>query len=196
LRSTTRSSAAGIAVAEIEDRDAGRTSQRLLCDRLLRQLAGQLGNSAASDWDVHRIPESAPRVVRASDAFELHASVAHSGHWVAVGLSSASEIGVDIQVEDTRHRWRDIANLVCLPDVAAIDKQHFFACWALREAIAKATSGSVLLPHEVEQELSIAVARRGHVVSARSLSAMVDQIHPHIHLAVVLVQDAPAMLCA
>lgn len=183
-------------MAEIEDRDAGRTSQRLLCDQLLRQLAGQLSNSADGDWEVRRNPESAPRVVRARDAFELHASVAHSGHWVAVGLSSESGIGVDIQAEDTRHRWRDMADLLCLPDVAAIDKQHFFSCWALREAIAKATKGSVLLPHEVEQELSTAVAKRGHVVSVRSLSAMVDQIHPDVHLAVVLVQGAPAMLCA
>ena len=152
--------------------------------------------TSTDDWEISHHSGSAPNLYRATESCELHASVAHSGHWVAVGVSSGSSIGVDIQLQDKRQRTRAMADLLRLQGRAAIDQQYFFSCWTLREAIAKATNGSVLTPHVIEAELAAACTERGRFVSAGSFSAMVDVTRTNAHFAIVLVDNSPAFSCA
>ena len=145
---------------------------------------------------VRHISGSAPRLYRGEKVCDLRASVAHSGHWVAVGLAGHGSIGVDIQVRDDRRRYREIAEFLDLDPDAMRDKQLFFSSWALREAIAKAVDGSVLTSHVLERELAAACQNYGRVVNAGHFSAFVDIISPNAHLAVALDNNSEAYKCA
>jgi len=160
------------------------------------KLASRTTAVNADDWEIQRNSGSAPGLYSAGERCELNASVAHSGLWVAAGLASGSRIGVDIQVQDERQRYGEMAELMHLDAIAAVDQQHFFSCWTLREAIAKATNGSVLTPHALESGLMAACDRPGQMVYAGPLSAMIDVIHPDVHLAIVLDGDTRMSLCA
>ena len=112
--------------------------------------------------------------------------MAHSGRWIAVALSSKCQIGVDIQAQDARRRFPEIAELLDMDEGARTDRREFFSSWSLREAIAKATGTSVLTPHPIELELTPACRKHGQVVASGPFAAMVDLISPDLYLAVVL----------
>jgi phosphopantetheinyl transferase len=152
------------------------------------------------DWEVRHRSNRGPCLYRAGERSDLSASVAHSGPWVAVGvatgLARGSSIGVDIQVQDKRPRRSEIADFLSLNAIADFGPQQFFACWTLREAIAKATNGSVLTPHAVEPELAAACENPGELVRTGSFWAMVDVIQPDVHLAVALNSASEESKCA
>jgi phosphopantetheinyl transferase len=147
-------------------------------------------------WEIRRNGGSAPNLYRAGEASELSASVAHSGHWVAAGLASGGFLGVDIEVLSYRQRQREIARLLRLDPVAEGDLQYFYSCWALREALAKASKGSLLAPHLAEFDLTLACTAPGQLVHVGAYSATVECIRPDAILAVVLASNTPVSKCA
>ena len=155
-----------------------------------------MGADNAEPITIRRVNGSAPGVYRGEEICSLRTSVAHSGAWVAVGLTNQGNIGVDIQVRDDRKRYREIAEFLDLDSDALRDKERFFSSWALREAIAKATDESVLTSHALEPQLAAACRTHGRVVNAGCFSAMVDIIAPDAHLAVVLKNAPEAQTCA
>jgi phosphopantetheinyl transferase len=155
-------------------------------DQLIRRLANSMTAVKRDDWEIEHRSHRSPRLYHAGKASELNASVAHSGRWIAVALASGSRIGVDIQTQDERSRYREMAELLNMNDGARVDHRHFFSSWSLREAIAKATDSSLLTPHPVEAELTDACRKHGQFVSAGKFVALVDVMPPDAHLAVVL----------
>ncbi len=105
-------------------------------------------------------------------------------------------IGIDIQQHQARRRRREMAEMISLDVSAADSQQQFYSFWALREAIAKATNGSVLEAHPVEASLVAACGSTGRTVSAKHFTAMVRVMPPDAHLAVVLNQNTAANSCA
>jgi phosphopantetheinyl transferase len=190
--------AASIAVASLDEDSAGIRAARVKADQLLRQLATRMLATENDDWEVRHRSDRGPCLYRAGERSDLSASVAHSGAWVAVavGLGRRSSIGVDIQVQDERQRRSEIADFISLNSIAENSPQQFFACWTLREAIAKATNGSVLTPHALEPELTAACENPGELVRTGSLWAMVDVIQPDVHLAVALNSGSEELKCA
>ena len=77
----------------------------------------------------------------------LHASISHSGATVAVAVSQAGEVGVDVQqvVDDS---VQELSPLV----LAESEARHiavardFFTYWARKEALVKATGDGVAVP--------------------------------------------------
>ena len=139
---------------------------------------------------------SAPAIYRGDRDCSLKASIAHSGPWVAVGLASMGNIGVDIEVEGDRKRFRDIAEFLGLDADALLNEQQFFSSWVLREAIAKATNESVLTANSLEPELAAACREHGRVINAGCLTALVGKLAPRAHLAVVLNSNPEVPTCA
>jgi len=101
----------------------------------------------------------------------LQASLAHSGGWIAAAVTGRGVVGVDIESKRKLGRHRHIASFVGMP--AGGDASLFLARWTLREAIAKATGGSVLEAHAVERSLCSACERPGSTVTAGEFTAMV-----------------------
>jgi phosphopantetheinyl transferase len=159
---------------------------RTRSDQLIRRLANSMTAVKHDDWEIEHRSNRSPLLYNGDKPSELNASVAHSGRWVAVALTSGSRIGVDIQTQDERSRYREMAELLDMDDGASVDQRHFFSCWSLREAIAKATDSSVLTPHPIEPELARACREHGQIVSAGQFVALVDMMPPDAHLAVVL----------
>lgn len=153
-------------------------------------------SAKSDDWEIKHLSGSAPLLYQAGIISELNVSVAHSGHWIMVGLASGSDIGVDIQTHKENERHQAMAEFLGLETNAASDAQHFFSCWTLREAITKATGGSLLMPHAIESELAAACDAQGNTVHVGSFTAMVDMMPPDAHLAVVLKQCAEPEQCA
>ena len=187
LRHADGQAVASIAIATLNEREPGRSSARDKCDDLLLQLADDMSTSNRGPWEVSRISNEAPRLLVSGQPSGLSASVSHSGRWVAAAVASGSAVGIDVETHRTRARRREITNFLRLSEMADNDDARFYACWTLREAIAKATNGSVLEPHASEVLLGAACETPNRAVSAGPLTAIIDKI-ADAHLAVVLHQ--------
>lgn len=185
-----------IAVAKIDDAGASRDSARRRSDRLLQSLAQTMAGDDAEPVTIRHVSGSAPAVFRGERVCTLKASMAHSGPWVAVGLATTGNIGVDIEVESDRKRFRGIAEFLGLDADALLGEQQFFSSWVLREAVAKAMNESVLTANSLEPELAAACREHGRVVNAGCLTALVGVLAPHAHLAVVLNSNPEVPTCA
>lgn len=163
---------------------------------MLRKLADSLVLEKNGEWEIRRSVDSAPQLYHSGQHSGFNISVSHSGRWVAVGIAKGMAIGVDIQQRQVRRRQREIGKMIGLDQAAANSQRRFFSSWALREAIAKATNGSVLEAHPVEASLVAACESTGRTVSAEHFTAMVRLMPPDAHLAVVLNQNKGANSCA
>jgi 4'-phosphopantetheinyl transferase len=106
---------------------------------LRRAVAGTLGVPVA-DVAIDRTcptcdePHGRPRL----PSGELHLSVSHSGVWVAVAVTAAAPVGVDVE----QVRPIDIASmtsLVLAPQERAETLAEFYTHWTRKESVVKAT---------------------------------------------------------
>lgn len=112
---------------------------------LARRLAAQASVTAAGDWLLATDERGAPRLRhRQVAATDLHASLSHSGEWVACAISDRP-IGIDLEC-DMRSRdlerlaaevfpeaqWRSLRDL---PEAGR--RRGFYEQWTLREAVGK-----------------------------------------------------------
>jgi 4'-phosphopantetheinyl transferase len=112
---------------------------------LLRLVAASLTDRPAGAVVVDRHcarcgrPHGRPRIA------DLHVNVSHSGDLVAVAVSRAGPVGVDVeQIVDV-----DVAGLssvVLAPDETADERSGFFTYWTRKEAVVKATGDGLLVP--------------------------------------------------
>jgi 4'-phosphopantetheinyl transferase len=129
--------------------DAGHRAQFTVAAALLRLVAAPHAARAAARVLVDR---SCPRCGRHHGrprltGTGLHVSISHSGAMVAVAVSRAGEVGVDVQqVEDKP--VHELSPLV----LAASEAGHvavardFFTYWTRKEALVKATGDGVAVP--------------------------------------------------
>jgi 4'-phosphopantetheinyl transferase len=96
-------------------------------------------------------PHGKPRVV----GHDLHVSVSHSGDRIAVALTWAAPVGIDVE-EITALEVDDLRRMVLSPREWV--EMDFFEMWARKEAVLKATGAGLrtpmpsitLTPHGVE----------------------------------------------
>jgi 4'-phosphopantetheinyl transferase len=129
--------------------DARHRAQFTVAAALLRLVAAPHTEGAAARVVVDR---SCPRCGRHHGrprltGTGLHVSISHSGATVAVAVSRAGEVGVDVQQVDD-DRVRELSPLVLAESeaghVAAAD--DFFTYWTRKEALVKATGDGVTVP--------------------------------------------------
>ena len=129
--------------------DAAHRAQYTVAAALLRLVAAPLTGGSASSVVVDRTCPSCgrhhgrPRLPGTG----LHVSISHSGTTVAVAVSSAGEVGVDVQqVEDGS--VQELGPLVLAEAEAGhvAAPRDFFTYWARKEALVKATGDGVTVP--------------------------------------------------
>lgn len=119
---------------------------------LLRAAAARALGTSPSEVAVDRTcdtcgaPHGRPRVGGSG----LHVSVAHSGDWVAVAVTAAGPVGVDVEAiaERSDPDRRELVAVVCAPEEQGfvVDPDDFFAYWTRKEAVLKATGDGLRLP--------------------------------------------------
>lgn len=112
---------------------------------LLRAAAGAVLGRAAGEVEVDRTcgtcggPHGRPRL----PGSVLHASIAHSGDRVVVGLTDDGPVGVD--VETIRPVERALFDQLVAPEETfPLDERAFFVQWVRKESVLKATGEGLL----------------------------------------------------
>ncbi len=75
----------------------------------------------------------------------LHVSVSHSGAFVAVAVTAAAPVGVDVE-EITQRSIADLAPLCLGPEEVARHPQDFYTYWCRKESVVKATGDGLRVP--------------------------------------------------
>jgi 4'-phosphopantetheinyl transferase len=129
--------------------DAGQRAQFTVAAALLRLVAGPLTARAADRVVVDRSCPSCgrhhgrPRLPGTG----LDVSISHSGATVAVAVSNAGAVGVDVQqvADDAVH---ELSTLVLAGSEAGhvVAARDFFTYWTRKEALVKATGDGVAVP--------------------------------------------------
>jgi 4'-phosphopantetheinyl transferase len=129
--------------------DQGHRAQYTVAAALLRLVAAPLIGGSAAAVVVDRTCPSCgrhhgrPRLPGTG----LHVSISHSGATVAVAVSNAGEVGVDVQqVEDGS--VQELSPLVLAESEAGhiAVTRDFFTYWTWKEALVKATGDGVTVP--------------------------------------------------
>jgi 4'-phosphopantetheinyl transferase len=129
--------------------DGGQRAQFTVAAALLRLVAARHAGGAAERLEVDR---SCPRCGRDHGrprltGTGLYVSISHSGGMVAVAVSRAGEVGVDVQqVEDKP--VKELSPLVLAGSEAEqiTVARDFFTYWTRKEALVKATGDGVTVP--------------------------------------------------
>jgi 4'-phosphopantetheinyl transferase len=129
--------------------DAGHRAQYTVAAALLRLVAAPLTAGSAARVVVDRTcpscgrPHGRPRLPGTG----LHVSISHSGATVAVAVSNAGEVGVDVQqLQDGP--VQELSPLVLAESEAGhvAVARDFFTYWTRKEALVKATGDGVTVP--------------------------------------------------
>jgi 4'-phosphopantetheinyl transferase len=112
---------------------------------LLRLAAGYLANVDPGMIRVDRTcdacsqPHGRPRLV----GTDLHASVSHSGDRIAVALTRAGPVGVDVE-RISPIELGALASDVLAPGEHATSTRDFFMYWVRKESVVKATGDGIV----------------------------------------------------
>jgi 4'-phosphopantetheinyl transferase len=112
---------------------------------LLRLAAGYLTNvdpgiiSVDRTCDACSLPHGRPRLV----GTDLHASVSHSGDRIAVALTRAGPVGVDVE-RISPIDLDALASDVLAPCEHATSTRDFFVYWVRKESVVKATGDGIV----------------------------------------------------
>lgn len=82
---------------------------------------------------------------RLPDAAELHVSVTHSGELIAVAISSAAPIGLDVELV-TERDYLGLARAFLAPGETVDGPDSFYTLWTRKEAVIKATGDGLRMP--------------------------------------------------
>jgi 4'-phosphopantetheinyl transferase len=129
--------------------DEGHRAQFTVAATLLRLVAAPLTAQAAAQVVVDRSCPTCsrhhgrPRLTGTG----LHVSISHSGSTVAVAVSNAGEVGVDVQQVD-EGPVHELSPLVLAESEVrhVVAARDFFTYWARKEALVKATGDGVTVP--------------------------------------------------
>lgn len=147
-----------------------------------REVAAMLNCAPAEiEWELE--PYGRPSVRGAPSGFDVNWS--HSASWIALGStigSSATRLGVDLEVHRAEGLVEETTALVCTPEEASalrrlpteqLRSQFFYRVWTAKEALMKATGFGVAL-----EPLSIALSWNADAPELTHFHS-----HPQWHLA-------------
>lgn len=129
--------------------DAGHRAQFTVAAALLRLVAAPHAARAAARVVVDR---SCPRCGRHHGrprltGTDLHVSISHSGGMVAVAVSRAGEVGVDVQQVEDKPVHELSPLVLAASEAGQVDvARDFFTYWTRKEALVKATGDGVAVP--------------------------------------------------
>lgn len=185
-----------------------------LAASLLRVVAGMRAGVHPAEIEIDRTcprcarPHGRPRVVNQ----RLEASISHSGEVVAVAVSSACPVGVDVELV-RQFNYEPLIAEICAPEArhAVTSAEAFFMCWTRKEAVLKALGTGLTLPmaevrltpdadplavlsHPGEPSVTVqlrdASPARGYAGAVALLSATPVSVYTH-HAAWLLAQVEP-----
>lgn len=125
------------------DHFSGARRRSLLARAMLRRMLVHLTGIPPLGWMFDAECSGRPVARNASCGRIPSISLSHSDGWVAVALSNAGAVGIDIEVHRSRRNFNEIAAAAFGPDeqrlVAAEGPPAFYRIWTLKEAMAKAS---------------------------------------------------------
>ena len=131
------------------DKFSGARRRSLLARALLRRMLVHTTGIPLRGWVFEAQPSGRLIVQNASCGRVPSISLSHSGGWVAVAVSDAGAIGIDIEVHRPHRNFNGIAAAAFGPDeqwlVAADGAAGFYRIWTLKEAIAKASGEGIAM---------------------------------------------------
>lgn len=152
-------------------------SDALDSDTFSRQLLSRFTGLAPADLEIERGEQGKPRLVNGPRVLTF--SLSHSGAWMVFALSHSAEIGVDIEVHDSRRELMRLARrffseaetqvLQALQEGPRVER--FYDLWTLKEARIKALGSSLGRDLEVSSFTIEDTAGGLPVISARPVPA-------------------------
>jgi phosphopantetheine--protein transferase-like protein len=113
---------------------------------LLRRLAAQVHGGAPTQWSLSAGPDRVPWLhsISRPDAAPIHASLSHSGDWLAVAIAP-NPIGVDLERPARSRDLLALAAAVFSPDECAELRRMpegeraaaFYVFWTIKESVGK-----------------------------------------------------------
>ena len=147
---------------------------------LLRLAAGRLADIDPAAIRVDRTcdtcgqPHGRPQLI----GTDLHASISHSGDRIAVALSRAGRVGVDVE-RITPIDVAELASGVLDPEERANSTTDFFIYWVRKESVVKATGDGVVVALErVRVSRPSEPARLLGYPNGTPLAATITDLHP------------------
>jgi 4'-phosphopantetheinyl transferase len=124
------------------DNFSGARRRSLLARAMLRRMLVRV-TGIPLGWMFDAEPSGRPIARNASCRRIPSISLSHSDGWVAVAVSNAGPIGIDIETHRPRRSFNKVAAAAFGPDerwlVAAEGAPAFYRIWTLKEAMAKAS---------------------------------------------------------
>ena len=128
------------------DNFSGARRRSLLARAMLRRMLVRV-TGIPLGWMFDAEPSGRPIARNASCRRIPSISLSHSDGWVAVAVSNAGPIGIDIEVHRPRRSFNQVAAAAFGPDeqglVAAEGAPAFYRIWTLKEAMAKASGAGL-----------------------------------------------------
>jgi len=125
------------------DNVPGARRRSLLARALLRRMLVRTTGIPTLCWTFGTETSGRPIVHNADHRRIPSISLSHSGGWVAVALSNAGAVGIDIEVHRASRNFTGIAAVAFGLDeqrrVAVDGSSGFYRIWTLKEAMAKAS---------------------------------------------------------
>jgi hypothetical protein len=135
---------ARLLVARFQHFDPSRQEMQAGCRYLLRNMLASALPECGASWELSYSTSGAPRLSYDGRPSAVNISFAHSGTWLAVGLSYGDKIGVDIEQVNPRRNGRAIGKFLGWK-AGVKDPNDFYTKWTLWEASAKCIEGSALM---------------------------------------------------
>jgi phosphopantetheinyl transferase len=140
---STRTPRARLLIAKFQHLDPSRQETQTGCRYLLNKMLASTLPELNTSWESSYAPSGAPRLTCNGRPSTINISFAHSGKWLAVGLSYKDKIGVDIEQIKSRRNGPAIAKFLGWKG-GVRGPNDFYAKWALWEAGAKCIESSAL----------------------------------------------------
>jgi len=125
------------------DNFPGARRRSLVARALLRGMLIRVTGGPATGWTFGAEPSGRPIAHNAGYGSIPSISLSHSGGWVAVALSYAGTVGIDVEIHRPSRNFIEIAAAAFGSDeqrrVAVEGALGFYRIWTLREAMAKAS---------------------------------------------------------
>jgi phosphopantetheinyl transferase len=124
-----------------------RRKQTLVGRAALRRLLADATGIAGARWRLTRDPNGRPVAQHPDGGIAPEISLSHSGRWAACAVASTGSIGIDIEVPNGRRDANGIASFLSDTERMAVAREGEAALldfWTMREALAKASGGTVL----------------------------------------------------
>ena len=146
-------------------------------DTFSRALLSRFTGLAPADLEIERGEQGKPRLVNGPLALPF--SLSHSGDWMVFALSRNVEIGVDIEVHDSRRELLRLARrFFSEAETQVLESLHegprierFYDLWTLKEARIKALGSSLGRELEVSSFTIEDAARGLPAISSRPSSS-------------------------